>query len=53
MEQLEAITALAGRGVMTVDGLVAAFDGAEPKLVARPLETLVMLGEVEGGSPAT
>lgn len=46
VEQLEAITALAGRGVVTVEGLMAAFEGADRKLVARHLETLEMLGEV-------
>jgi hypothetical protein len=48
VEQLEAITGLATRGVTSVPGLVAGFDGADKKLVARHLETLVMLGEVGG-----
>jgi hypothetical protein len=48
VEQLEAITGLAARGVTSVRGLVAGFDGADKKLVARHLETLVMLGEVGG-----
>ncbi len=49
VEQLEAITALAGRGVVTVEALVECFDGASRKLVARHLETLQMLGEVSSG----
>jgi hypothetical protein len=48
VEQLEAITGLAARGVTSVPGLVAGFAGADKKLVARHLETLVMLGEVGG-----
>jgi hypothetical protein len=48
VEQLEAITGLATRGVTSLSGLVAEFDGADMKLVARHHETLVMLGEVGG-----
>ncbi|MEZ4377194.1 MAG: type IIL restriction-modification enzyme MmeI [Gemmatimonadales bacterium] len=52
VEQLEAITTLAGRGLTTLDELVAAFEGANTKLVARHLETLEMLGEVRGAAVA-
>jgi hypothetical protein len=46
VEQLEAITSLASRGIVSVDGLVGAFEGADRRIVARHLETLVLLGEV-------
>ncbi len=46
VEQLQAIAAVAARGPATLEAVVAGFDGADRKLVARHLETLVMLGEV-------
>jgi len=46
VEQLQAIAALAARGSATLEAVLAAFEGADRKLVARHLETLVMLGEV-------
>lgn len=46
VEQLEAITALGARGVTTESGLMTAFKRADKKIVARHLETLVMLREV-------
>lgn len=46
VEQLEALAALVARKRVTVDDACAAFERADPKLVARHLETLAMLGEI-------
>lgn len=46
VEQLAALGALVAQRPITVDEAVVAFDGAQPALVARHLETLELMGEV-------
>jgi hypothetical protein len=46
VEQLAALQALVGRAPVTAEEAVAAFEGADRRLVGRHLETLAMLGEV-------